>query len=262
MKQMMKRIVRNMLLNDGVRRLRLGVSRGFVDEEAIAEMWLGWGNPQWSATTEFMNVAANLAMRPSTHFALECGAGVSTLALAIAGAPHGLQVVSLETDRHWHEHMRRCIERLRLTNVEVRYAPLVSVGRADWYEPRALRGLPPVDLFICDGPPGATPGGRSGALDFVPDLLAPTATLMFDDVHREPELELASSFLQMAPAELAFHGRPQRRFAVVDRSVAVEPTLSTRGAELATVGSIGTLTPRSRSWQAGVPELTQLRREA
>lgn len=262
MKQMMKRIVRNMLLNDGVRRLRLGASRGFVDEEAIAEMWLGWGNPQWSATTEFMNVAANLAMRPTTHFALECGAGVSTLAIAIAGAPHGLQVVSLETDREWHQHMVRCIQRMGLTNVEVRYAPLVSLDRADWYEPRALRGLPPVDLFICDGPPGATPGGRSGALDFVPDLLAPKAALMFDDVHREPELELASSFLQMAPAELAFHGRPHRRFAVVDRSLAAEPPHIARGAELATIGTIATLMPRSHSWESSASEVVQLRREA
>ena len=89
MKRLLKSTLLNVLMRDGVRRLRLSASKGRMDEQALAELWLGWGNPQWSATVEMLNVVAAFATRQSSRTILECGSGVSTIMLGVIAEARG-----------------------------------------------------------------------------------------------------------------------------------------------------------------------------
>ncbi len=217
MKRQIKSVLQYVWMLDGARRLRAAVSQGNVDEEAVAELWLAWGNPHWSATTEMLDTIAVLAMRPSTRVVLECGSGISTVVLGIIAEATGARVISLEADGAWVERMAKLLERLRIRSVELRHAPLVHGDSADWYDRAALGDVAKVDLFLCDGPPGDTRGGRAGALGPVLPLLSPHAVIVVDDVHRAPELELATRFAQHRETSLDRWGRPNRQFAVIER---------------------------------------------
>jgi len=222
-KQLLKSTMMSVLLSDGVRRLRLSASRGRVDEEGLAELWLGWNNPQWCATIEMLNMVAAFATRQSARTMLECGSGVSTIVMGIIAEARGSRVVALEADRAWHGLMVNTLKRLRIRSVEMRYAPLVHGESSDWYDASALDDIERVDLFICDGPTGDTRGGRSGASSHVLPMLAPRAVIVIDDVHRAPEQDLANRFGQVGETSMSRWGRPDRQFAVIERIGAERP---------------------------------------
>ncbi len=240
MRDWVKGLARRALLTDGVRRLTLSVANGQVDEQAIAELWLGWGNPQWSATSDMLSVLASHMLRPATRTVLECGSGVSTIVMGIAAEFTGAQVVSLEADAEWHAQMSRTIERFNLRNVDIRHAPIERQAAADWYAAPAVADLSRVDLFVCDGPRGETRGGRSGALAHVVPLLAGNATIVIDDVHRAPERELAARFRDATDGREVQWGRPSRQFAVID-TTAVHAPLADPYADMGVLKA-----PRSR----------------
>lgn len=71
------------------------------------------------------------------------------------------------------------------------HAPLISYGEFDWYDISAacLDGLH-IDVVVCDGPPGATRGGRVGLPYALGNQLAPGCMIYFDDTHRKGEQEI------------------------------------------------------------------------
>jgi hypothetical protein len=50
-------------------------------------------------------------------------------------------------------------------------------------------------LVICDGPPGATAGGRYGLLPVLGERLAAEATILLDDSDREGEAEVLQRWM-------------------------------------------------------------------
>ena len=219
MKSLVKRAMFKALWNDGIRRLRINAEAGHIDEQAIAELWLAWDNPQWSATLEMLSTAAGLAAKSNQDTIVECGSGISTIILAVAAKSTGSRLISLESDRKWYERMSRLVGALGIPNAEVRWAPLVEHHNADWYDPQVLDDVTRIELFLCDGPPGDTRGGRSGCLEGIGPRLAPDARVLIDDTNRAPERDLAERFASLMHSHCTFWGRPDHQFALIEGNV-------------------------------------------
>jgi predicted O-methyltransferase YrrM len=124
---------------------------------------------------------------------LELGSGTSSVWIAYALEQAGGKLVSLDHDPGYAEKTRSALAAHGLTAVaEVRDAPLKPVvvdGRSfPWYDVTAVADLSEVDLLLIDGPPEKTgPDARYPAMRVLEDRLADSATVVFDDAHRQDE---------------------------------------------------------------------------
>lgn len=150
----------------------------------------GWGNEEWSA--DEMYLAEVIRTAESTRGSiLECGSGLTTLLMSAVAARRGLQVHALEHNETWHARVRQAVADMGGSTTTVHLAPLRSYEEYDWYD-APLEKLPAdFTLVVCDGPPGATRGGRSGMLPRMRGKLAPRCTVLLDDISRPAERELA-----------------------------------------------------------------------
>jgi len=100
---------------------------------------------------------------------------------------------------------RTAVDRHGLNDhVESRLAPLEPVESAgdtyNWYSLASLNDLSDIDLVLIDGPPAATgPKARYPALPYIIDLLAPHATVILDDAHRQEEADIVEEWLREFP---------------------------------------------------------------
>lgn len=149
----------------------------------------GWGNENWSAHGEYLrHIARRVADQGGA--VLECGSGLSTLLLAAVAGRSGAHVWSLEHAPAWAARVRHALAHHGLSErVTVCDAPLVSYGDYTWYTPPA-DDAPVFTTVICDGPPGAVPGGRYGLLPVMRSRLAPDAVVLLDDAGRPEEQEI------------------------------------------------------------------------
>ena len=126
---------------------------------------------------------------------LELGSGTSSVWIAYALQETGGRLISLDHDAGYAAKTRAALAQHGLTEVaEVRDAPLRPVvldGRSfPWYDTEALADLRGVDMLLIDGPPEKTgPDARYPAMRVLEDRLADTATVVFDDAHRQAERE-------------------------------------------------------------------------
>lgn len=178
--------MRPTLLVAGAIQVRRAVRRGLDPAPAIHLMARGWGNQGFAAGADFVTLAVRdaLALRAPV---IELGSGLSTIALALATAHTAQPLVTLEHDRRWARTVRRRARWCR-ASVDVRDAPLVDIGPADWYDVQ-LDQLPTAGLVVCDGPPERTRGGRHGLLVAV-EHLGPPAVVLLDDTERFSEATL------------------------------------------------------------------------
>jgi len=103
--------------------------------------------------------------------------------------------------------------------VTVHIAPLRSWDRFDWYDPPMdciPRGF---GLVICDGPPGATRGGRFGLFPVMQDCLATDAVILLDDADRAGEREVAERWQAEWGARVQKVGVEKAYFRIVVRGV-------------------------------------------
>jgi hypothetical protein len=82
------------------------------------------------------------------------------------------------------------LDRLGFGHVRVLHAPLKAYAGFHWYEMAADLLPDDIDLVICDGPPGNTPGGRFGLMPVVGPRLARQCVILLDDTHRRSERRL------------------------------------------------------------------------
>jgi hypothetical protein len=150
----------------------------------------GWGNEKWSADEMYLAEVIQSADATSGSI-LECGSGLTTLLMSAVAARRGLQVHALEHNETWHARVRQAVLEMGGTTTTVHLAPLRSYDDYDWYD-APLEKLPgDFTLVVCDGPPGATRGGRSGMLPRMREKLAPRCTILLDDISRPAERALA-----------------------------------------------------------------------
>jgi predicted O-methyltransferase YrrM len=156
-------------------------------EELLSALVYGWGNSAWSALGPYLTVLRRHALETDEEI-VECGAGLSTIVLAVACEARPSAIVSLEHDPNWHHVVCDALARFRL-NASVVHAPLRELGDYAWYNTSGIDLPERIGLVACDGPPGdgETKGGRIGMLPQLQHRLNPGCVILLDDVHREEE---------------------------------------------------------------------------
>ena len=174
----------------------------------------GWDNERWSAEARYLSEVVRSAEKTKGPI-LECGSGLTTLLTGAVASRRGIHLHALEHNADWHARVSEAIAQFDLRNVTVHLAPLRDFGLFDWYD-ASLRDMPnDFSLVICDGPPGATRGGRSGMLPIMRDKLATTLSILVDDTSRPAEDQLVQQWSSELGASLALHGHG-RGFARID----------------------------------------------
>lgn len=170
------------------------------DPDVLSELVYGWGNEAWSAQHEFLEASLN-AVREGEGPILECGSGLSTILIGVVAQTAGRTLWSFEHDANYAQRVQRMLDRYGLERVKLCVAPLRNYGDFDWYTPPvAMTGEQPFSLVVCDGPPGATRGGRYGLVPVMLDKLRGDCTILLDDGGREHERQIAARWCQMLGA--------------------------------------------------------------
>lgn len=153
---------------------------------------------------------------------LELGSGTSTIWLGYLCRSFGGQLVSIDHLEHYLSLTRSAVDRHELNDViDTRLAPLETTEcdrkSFDWYSQAAMADLSEIDMMIVDGPPAATgPQARYPSLPKLIARLAPHATVVLDDAHRNDELKIVDSWLESFP-EFQHIEKGTSRLAVLER---------------------------------------------
>jgi hypothetical protein len=156
--------------------------RDELGRATISALHAAWGNPEFIATVSYLEAAAARAVELKGAV-LECGSGLSTLLLGTLAESNGFSVWTLEHDREWYETVAAFLQRHRVRNVHLCYAPLRDYGDGiSWYDVHAVE-LPEVfSLVVCDGPPNwKTPGGRYGVVVAMRERFSKEWNILLDD---------------------------------------------------------------------------------
>ncbi|MEP7242476.1 MAG: class I SAM-dependent methyltransferase [Gammaproteobacteria bacterium] len=193
-------------LNQGLatleRTLRIGATPG---PRLLNQLVRGWGNEAWSAGTPLLQ--AILDWLPRTKGAIaECGSGLSTLVLATGASQSGRHVYTFEHDADWAGRVEsRMPSRLR-KSVKLLVTPIRSYGAFDWYSLEGVAAPASIGFVVCDGPPGATRGGRYGLGPVLRSQLAPGCIVLLDDTQRPSESEVVSRWCSEMGASVVHKG--------------------------------------------------------
>lgn len=153
---------------------------------------------------------------------LELGSGTSTIWLGYLCQSFGGKLVSLDHLEHYLSLTRGAVHRHDLNDViDTRLAPLEATEcdgkNFDWYSLAAMADLSEIDMLIVDGPPAATgPQARYPSLPKLINQLAPHATVILDDAHRDDEAEIVDSWMEAYP-EFEHIEKGTSRLAVLER---------------------------------------------
>jgi hypothetical protein len=185
---------------------------------AFSVLWtdaiFGWGNERWAAEARYLCEVVRSAEKVQGSI-LECGSGLTTLMMGAVASRRGIQLHALEHNADWHARVSEAIARFGLTNVTVHLAPLRDFGSFDWYDAQ-LDDMPnDFSLVVCDGPPGVTPGGRSGMLPRMREKLAKSVSILLDDTNRAAEGQLVQQWIGELGASHGLHAGG-RGFARID----------------------------------------------
>ena len=171
------------------------------------------GNLKAAAEADFLAEVASTVRALTPAVVVECGSGLSTLVLGAITRTSSCRIVSLEQDASWLAKTQRDIARFRLESVQIVHAPLVSRGDFSWYSlPNELPDR--IDVVVCDGPPGDTPGGRYGLVPTLRDRLS-GSTILVDDANRPAERSAIGKWQSEYRADVSWKPEFKRGLAVV-----------------------------------------------
>ncbi len=141
---------------------------------------------EWAISPDFGSLLVSQIHQHRPAFVLETGSGVSTLVMGYALKKVGTgNLLSLEHDVKYYQISSESLAQHCLGDVAtVAYAPLeehVVQGRpVIWYATESLKGIPPIDMLVVDGP-GAKDLGRYPALPILSRFLSKDAVIILDD---------------------------------------------------------------------------------
>ena len=147
--------------------------------QVLREFRAAFGNEGFSGDVRFLSEAAQRANRSDAPL-LECGSGASTLLIGHLLARRGIRLVSLEQDAGWFQFIRRDLQRLGLSNVDVYHAPLSDQGDFDWYDVSSVSFPPRFETALCDGPAFCR-GWRCGLLPMLVERGVQFDEILCDD---------------------------------------------------------------------------------
>lgn len=126
----------------------------------------------WAISSEMLDFILQTVEPGETILELGSGSGTGELAKFYT-------VYSIEHEREW----------MYKYNTNYIYAPIKNYGRYRWYNMDCLKNLPTeYSLILIDGPPGPSIG-RYGFYHHL-HLFNVNVPIIFDDIHRKPELDL------------------------------------------------------------------------
>lgn len=208
---------RNRVFDKGFRELRMRLEAGQgVDTELLGRLIWGWSN-NWSADSDYLGACLVEADRTTGNI-LECGSGLTTLAVGAAAIKEDRRLFALEHEPIWAERVNREVRRLGLDNVTVIEVPLSKKGTYDWYDVGQQLELDNIGFVICDGPPGTTRGGRYGLFPEMSDRFLAGCVILLDDAERETEKEAVSRWIDGWDVDHEFIGDTHVRARLVKRS--------------------------------------------
>lgn len=144
-----------------------------------------------------LTVVREARARGAAHI-VECGCGLSTVALARLTARIGGSLIALEHDAEWAERVRADIVADGLdAHARVVHAPLaahpLALSGGGWYEAGAVAGAldgERIDVLLVDGPPAYEPSDALARYPALPALragLAAGTAVILDDAARPGE---------------------------------------------------------------------------
>ena len=197
---------------------RVVADPGLPQREPAIVSTLGalWGNGSWSASTDYLTTAMARAVG-GTGPILECGSGLSTILVAAVTRGTGRRLISLEHLDMWADRVATELRVAGLSHARVLHAPLTTHSGYDWYDvPEALPTG--ISLVLCDGPPGATHGGRSGLLPECWGQFDDDVEILLDDAGRAGEQEVIDRWTADYPVSSTVVSTARNPFAVLRRS--------------------------------------------
>ena len=174
-------------------------------DELLSNLVYGWGNEGYSAEHEYLSALVVYARKMRAPV-LECGSGLSTLLLGIAAQRNGNKVWTLEHHPEWAERMKKSLNKFGIESVELCVAPLREYDEFDWYDAPLERMPRNFSMVVCDGPPGATRGGRYGLIPLMRELLPAGCVILADDASRQDEQAILGKWAKELGAEFDISG--------------------------------------------------------
>ncbi len=187
-KEQLRRALRDYRVRSALRRIIRGSATGSRERHPFERLRDAWGNKGWSADTDYLMEIYRTASE-TTGPILECGSGLTTLLLAAAARRTGVCVDSLEHLPRWAAELKGALRASGNLGSRVHVVALADYGDYCWYEPPREVLERSYGLVICDGPPGANPGGRYGLLPVMYEQIR-GATILADDAGRLAEREM------------------------------------------------------------------------
>ncbi len=178
----------------------------------------------WAMSPDILVLIAELIERLRPSNIVECGAGTSTITMALIARKEAanIRIVSIEDSAAIAASVNAELAARNLSSIAAVYhAPLVKRAYEGWHEPFLWYDLanvpipPTINLLVVDGPHGKTgPYARYPAGPELFSRLDQGATVVLDDAARQHEGELPLYWQQQYPA-LRWH------FARVEKGAAV-----------------------------------------
>ena len=159
------------------------------DRRLLTALIYGWGNEAWSSDSEYLAGClehAQLCRGPI----LECGSGLTTLLIGAVAQKSGNVLCSLEHQSEWGKRVSGFLKRYGIDSVQMHIQPLKNYADFTWYDPPTA-AADQYALVLCDGPPGATRGGRYGLVPIMKSRLTPGCIILLDDADRAHEQIIA-----------------------------------------------------------------------
>lgn len=184
--------------------------------ELLSQLISGWGNDGFAANLDYLEEVAKQSLDNKGPI-LECGSGASTILLGILSMRRQIPVWSLENSPEWRISVSEVLEANGISGVRICSSPLIEYGEFDWYAPPLAEMPNEFSLVICDGPPGATKGGRYGLLPVMNSRLPVGSTILLDDAGRSDEAEIIRRWESEAAFATQLVSAPGGTFAVMRR---------------------------------------------
>lgn len=172
------------------------VMAALADAPAVDLSWIDPPPPPdgWTLTLDALRFLTAIMQRLRPRHVLEMGAGLSTRALARAGAELSPRCAISSIDHDPEFGPGPAVEQAKQTGCKVafQFAPAVvrdcggKLLPVYHFNPAKLASKRPIDLAVIDGPP-VNLGGREGTLYQVLELARPGTLVLLDDADRASE---------------------------------------------------------------------------
>jgi hypothetical protein len=164
---------------------------------------------EWALDAQTIILVWEILHRERPRLIVECGAGISTLALAQYAATSSdgdpCFIVSLEQDFETAQSIRERLSTVDLQRfVQIVYSPLDAKGNYSLHNFEAVLAQLPrrfIDFLMIDGPAGET-GCRLGTLPMLLGHCTEGAKWFLDDAFRDGEMRILNQWSRLTEIEI------------------------------------------------------------